>query len=439
MFILNDIITENNLLENNNIKLARLSILLNALGFYNGAANWNGHQYEEIAGQWKYKNLLSIKDFLIKKKEENNGSGVTHMPKMESRILKYFEYCEKDNLENIVFEDFSFLDEELKKEIKFKYGTDVYLFSNKNAKTVYIVYDCAKTGEFSGSIVDSIFDRVPELNGKQTGITEQHTKAQKVAQKFIDHYKKNNQINKIVYIGYSYGGSKALYNYLLGGDEKNECVLINALNLTEKSIDYLEERRDNSTKNFDTLKKKILNVNSVDDPISYANKNPLGETIYFTSGNNQGCDGHDITNMDLGMTAKKSSHSFMQNVFSNFLNDPKKSYDTTKAWCMLYEKMNGKKKGIGTNINDEELNPSIKNLLCGIFYLCGIGISIAFVRMINWFKFIFKSKPKCIKNMDDNLNQKDASSLLKKINETEDKFKNENQHFGDLVLETDCL
>ena len=41
--------------------------------------------------------------------------------------------------------------------------------------------------------------------------------------------------------------------------------------------------------------------------------------------------------------------------------------------------------------------------------------------------------------MDDNLNQKDASSLLKKINETEDKFKNENQHSGDLVLETDCL
>ena len=180
-------------------------------------------------------------------------------------------------------------------------------------------------------------------------------------------------------------------------------------------------------------------MNSVDDPISYANKNPLGETIYFPSGNNQGCDGHDITNMDLGMTAKKSSHSFIQNVFSNFLNDPKKSYDTTKAWCMFYEKIAGKKKEIKTNINNEELNPSIKNLLCGIFYLCGIGISIAFVRMINWFKFIFKSKPKCIKNMDDNLNQKDASSLLKKINETEDKFKNENQHSGDLGLETDCL
>lgn len=62
ILILNNIITEAKFSDEEKIELARLSVLLNALSFYNGAVYWNEHDYKEITGMWLQKNLLGIQN-----------------------------------------------------------------------------------------------------------------------------------------------------------------------------------------------------------------------------------------------------------------------------------------------------------------------------------------------------------------------------------------
>ena len=410
---MNNIITEPKSSDEEKIKLARLSALLNALGFYKGVAYWNRYDYKDIAGMWLQKNLLWIKKFLIEKQKEKNGNGITHIKKMESRILKYFDCVDKNYLEDIVFENFSFLDEELKNKIK--YRTDVYLFSNKQKKIIYVVLDCAKMGEFSASIANSICDQGLEFENEKTGITKEHLEAQNVVKKFIEQYKKNNEIYEMIIIGYSYGGSKALYIYLSDCNEKNKCVLINSLFLTKKSIDYLKKVKKIDDNKFKMLTEKIFNVNSVDDPVSYASKNLFGWIIYFLSGKNKECDEHDITNMNLSSTAKESSNSIVQRMVFLLLNDNSVSYDKIKGIFESFEKFSGAKE----DINGNKLEYRLSDLFGGVFSIGKAFFGSLFSNRFNSMQMNLANKIIYVEKT-----QRKKESPLEKVNE----LKNKNQN-----------
>ena len=173
---------------------------------------------------------------------------------------------------------------------------------------------------------------------------------------------------------------------------------------------------------FKTLTEKILNVNSVDDPVSYANRNPLGWIIYFLSGKNKECDGHDITNMNLSNTAKESSNSTVQKMADCLLNDTSVSYDKIKGIFECFEKFSGAKE----DINGNKLEYRLSSLFGGVF-----SIGKAFFRSLVSNRLNSRQMNLANKIIYVENKQKKKESLREKANEL--KNNNQNSIYPELV------
>ena len=233
------------------------------------------------------------------------------------------------NLGNLILMDSSLMyknDEEFKK-LGMNNGIRVYILSNPNDNSLYVVSKGTAPGEFS-VLSDMIFasekepvttnqekkDDLIDINdndqdGEMTienknedelrkyAIGKQNIIFNNAVSKLLEPYMGENgdftnEWKNIYFIGHSSGGNKVINlfaNHILKSNtskedlERCKCICINSIGWARETKNYFEGQFKEKNIDFKKFADRVIDVKGSTDPISVMNENPIGKTVFMKS------------------------------------------------------------------------------------------------------------------------------------------------------------
>lgn len=233
------------------------------------------------------------------------------------------------NLGNLILMDSSLMyknDEEFKK-LGMNNGIRVYILSNPNDNSLYVVSKGTAPGEFS-VLSDMIFasekepvttnqekkDDLIDINdndqdGEMTienknedelrkyAIGKQNIIFNNAVSKLLEPYMGENgdftnEWKNIYFIGHSSGGNKVINlfaNHILKSNtskedlERCKCICINSIGWADETKSYFKKQFKDRNIDFKKFANRVTDVKGSTDTISVINKNPIGKTVFMKS------------------------------------------------------------------------------------------------------------------------------------------------------------
>ena len=242
-------------------------------------------------------------------------------------------------------------------------GVQIRRFYDTKNKYVYYFYYGSCVGEFT-SVVANVMSGKSDLEekdnedffGPESGLTRQN-KNMYLAEKQLakGHEEEDKKANKIIRVGHSLGGYKAMVATLTSAaldrdfdSKKNEVILINALGMSGTSVNYFKDKL--GEEKFGAITSRVVNVNCVEDYVSPMNKNVFGETFYFAVKNKSNLrlhDKHQAYNLDLeNQVSFNRNYLFWQHFYesvrqSQSLLGQENYYQILHSLFMLIDKIAG--------------------------------------------------------------------------------------------------
>ena len=300
----------------------------------------------ELSNGYKYKGK-TVSEILGAEKArlENLKSGIEEQnSELDERINKRrsdFEYLPKEiahgefivdelKLGNLILMDASFMHENDKefKNLEMNDGIRVYVFCDKENKSLYVLSKGTAPGEFS-ILSDMIFpsekksviinqegkkDDSIGINGndkdekstiknknedelREFAIAKQNIIFNNIASKLLEPYMEGNgnfknEWENIYFFGHSSGGNKVMNlfaNKILNSQDPNKelerckCICINSIGWAQETKSYFEKKFQGKNIDFREFCNRVTDVKGSTDPISVINENPIGKTVFMES------------------------------------------------------------------------------------------------------------------------------------------------------------
>ena len=237
---------------------------------------------------------------------------------------------DKLKLGDLILMDASFMhknDPEFKK-LGMNDGIRIYIFCDKENKSLYVLSKGTAPGEFSvlsdmifasekesvitnqeGKKDDLININVNSQDGKMTienknedelrkfAIGKQNIIFNNVASKLLEPYMDENgnfknEWDNIYFFGHSSGGNKIMNlfaNQILKSQNPNKelerckCICINSIGWAKETKNYFEEQFKDKEIDFKRFCNRVIDVKGSTDPISVINEKPIGKTVFMKS------------------------------------------------------------------------------------------------------------------------------------------------------------